>query len=88
MASNTQNGTTNAKVAQLATEKAQLDRTALIGIFGSSNRPGALVRESNGRVTRVGVGDRIDGALVSAIGETRLVLSQRRGTKILELPSS
>ena len=88
MASNGQNGTTNARVAQYATKQAKLDSTTLIGIFGSSNRPGALVRESNGRVTRVAVGDRIDGATVSAIGETRLVLSRRRTTKVLELPSS
>ena len=88
MASNEQTGTTNRKVAALATQQAHLDSTALIGIFGSSARPGALVRQSNGTVLRVTVGDRLGDALVAAIGETRVVLSQRRGTTVLQLPSS
>tara|TARA_R110002049_G_scaffold23545_3_gene83319 strand:- start:34326 stop:34586 length:261 start_codon:yes stop_codon:yes gene_type:complete len=76
------------KVTQLATERAALPRTALIGIFGNSAAPGALVLERGGKVSRVGIGDRVAGGVVAAIGEDALVLSSRSGNKVLRLPKS
>lgn len=75
------------KVTDLATEKADLPRTALIGIFGSEATPGALIREGS-RISRVRVGDQVAGGVVAAIGEGALVLSSRRGNKVLRLPQS
>ncbi len=47
------NGTpTPKKVSDLATEKADLSSTALIGIFGSDSTPGALIREGGGQPPR------------------------------------
>ncbi|SDF39241.1 pilus assembly protein PilZ [Sulfitobacter delicatus] len=74
------------KVTDLATEKADLSRTALIGIFGSEATPGALIREGGGKISRVKVGDQVAGGVVAAIGEGALVLSSRRGNKVLRLP--
>ncbi|APE43895.1 pilus assembly protein PilZ [Sulfitobacter alexandrii] len=73
-------------VADLATTEARLDRTALIGIFGSETAPGALVRTPNGRITRVGLGDTVAGGTVAAIGEGQLVLNVRGRAKALKLP--
>ncbi len=79
---------TPAKVAKLATDQVLLDRTALIGTFGSDANPGALVREGNGTVTRVTVGDKVAGGVVAAIAPDRLVLSRHGKTEVLELPRS
>lgn len=77
---------TPAKVAELATTEARLGRTALIGIFGSASAPGALVRTPNGRIARVGIGDKVAGGTVAAIGEDELVLRMGSRTKALKLP--
>ena len=74
------------KVSDLATEKADLSSTALIGIFGSDATPGALIREGGGKISRVEVGDQVAGGVVAAIGQGTLVLSSRRGNKVLRLP--
>ena len=74
------------KVSDLATEKADLSSTALIGIFGSDATPGALIREGGGKISRVEVGDQVAGGVVAAIGKGTLVLSSRRGNKVLRLP--
>ncbi|EDQ03990.1 hypothetical protein DSM14862_01210 [Sulfitobacter indolifex] len=74
------------KVTDLATEKADLSNTALIGIFGSDSTPGALIREGGGKISRVEVGDQVAGGVVAAIGQGTLVLSSRRGNKVLRLP--
>ena len=81
------NGTpTPKKVSVLATQKADLSSTALIGIFGSDSTPGALIREGGGKISRVEVGDQVAGGVVSAIGQGTLVLSSRRGNQVLRLP--
>ena len=74
------------KVSDLATEKADLSSTALIGIFGSDATPGALIREGGGKISRVEVGDQVAGGVVAAIGQGTLVLSSLRGNKVLRLP--
>lgn len=73
-------------VAQLATQRVRLERLALLGVFGTQVAPAALVREANGDIQRVSVGDRVAGGTVTAIGEDRLVLSRATGQKVLRLP--
>lgn len=80
------NPPTPASVAKIATEKAALSRVALIGTFGSASHPGALVREENGDISRVEVGDTFDGGVVAAIGKDSLVLNRNGATKTLKLP--
>jgi Tfp pilus assembly protein PilP len=75
-------------VAKIATEKAKLDPVALIGIFGSEANLTALVRESNGDITRVTVGSRFNGGVIAAIGDDSIVLSRRGRTKLLKLPQA
>lgn len=73
-------------VAELATQQTHLDRTALIGIFGSEDSPGALVRSPNGRIARVAIGDEAAGGIVAAIGESQIVIAQCGKTRVLKLP--
>ncbi|UWR23722.1 type II secretion system protein N [Sulfitobacter sp. S190] len=77
---------TPAKVKDLATEQARLDRTALIGIFGSSNAPEALIMLPAGKTEKVKVGDSVAGGTVEAIGEDRLVLSRNGNQQVMRLP--
>ncbi|MDF1728145.1 MAG: pilus assembly protein PilZ [Sulfitobacter sp.] len=76
------------KVADLANQEADLDRTALIGIFGSEKAPHALVREGSGEILRVGLGDKVGSRKVAAIGVDHLVLARGSFTKVLRLPKS
>tara|TARA_R110000787_G_scaffold106272_5_gene213923 strand:+ start:119 stop:388 length:270 start_codon:yes stop_codon:yes gene_type:complete len=73
-------------VAKLATEKATLTRTALIGVFGSEANLSALIRGFNGDIARVTVGDSFDRSLVSAISKDSLILARGGKTKVLKLP--
>jgi hypothetical protein len=65
---------TTASVARQATltNAISLRRVNLIGVFGSPSNRRALVRLSSGRIIRVGVGDRVDGGRVAAIGTETL----------------
>ena len=65
---------TTASVARQATltNAISLRRVNLIGVFGSPSNRRALVRLSSGRIIRVGVGDRVDGGRVAAIGQETL----------------
>ncbi len=65
---------TTASVARQATltNAISLRRVNLIGVFGSPSNRRALVRLSSGRIIRVGVGDRVDGGRVAAIGQESL----------------
>ncbi len=76
------------KVAEFATEQAEIPRIALIGIFGTVAAPRALIRRPNGKIDRVAVGDKAAGGIVAAIGEDRIVIAQRSTTKVLQLPQS
>ncbi|PQO22177.1 hypothetical protein C2I36_14325, partial [Rhodobacteraceae bacterium WD3A24] len=77
----------NASVAEQATRVAALDtrQVNLIGVFGAEGARRALVRLSNGRVVRVGVGDRLDGGEVAAIGETELRYVKRGRNLVLRI---
>ncbi|NBD30121.1 MAG: hypothetical protein GVY31_08790 [Alphaproteobacteria bacterium] len=72
-------GPTTTSVARAATEQnaINLRRVNLIGVYGSSNDRRALVRLSNGRYSRVTVGDRLDGGRVRAIGASSLIYVKR-----------
>ncbi len=74
------------KVEELATEAVALERTALIGTFGSAAAPRALVRLPRGQTQTVTVGDRIAGGTVEAIGADALVLSRAGGQRVLRMP--
>ncbi|MEW9922107.1 pilus assembly protein PilZ [Marimonas sp. MJW-29] len=73
---------TPAHVAEKATQSARLPALALIGIFGSENALNALIREKNGTIQRVAVGDRISGQTIAAIGEDRVVLGNGNTLKL------
>jgi hypothetical protein len=78
----------NTSVSQAATETnaINLRRMNLIGVYGNPSNRQALVRLSNGRYVRVGVGDRIDGGRVSAIGESQLRYVKGGRNLTLEIP--
>ena len=86
MATKEKNLPTPKNVAKLATEKASLQRTALIGIFGSDANPSALIRGDGGSIAKVTVGDTFQGSVVSAIGNDSLVLARRGKSRVLTLP--
>ncbi len=80
-------GPTTTSVARAATEEnaINLRRVNLIGVYGSSNDRRALVRLSNGRYSRVTVGDRLDGGQVQAIGPSSLIYVKRGRQITLEI---
>lgn len=80
---------TKASVAQNATQTAALPmgKANVISITGGSNNRTALIRMSNGKITRVRVGDRIEGGTIAAITET--AIHYRKGSTLyaLAMPS-
>lgn len=86
MATKEENPPTPKKVAKLATEKASLSPTALIGVFGSDTNPSALILSDGGNIAKVTVGDTFKGSVVSAINSDSLVLARRGKAKVLKLP--
>lgn len=58
----------------------------LIGVYGKPSSRRALIRLSNGRYKKVVVGDRIDGGVVSAIGEGELRYTKRGRNLVLKMP--
>jgi len=78
---------TSASVARQATEKnvINLRQINLIGLYGSSSNRRALVRLKNGRFIKVGVGDKLDGGQVSAIGTTQLTYKKGARSYTLKL---
>ncbi|MDH2325610.1 hypothetical protein QCN27_01890 [Cereibacter sp. SYSU M97828] len=79
---------TRASVAQQATMVSALDlgRMNVIGISGTSSNRAALIRQSNGRVSRVRVGDRVDGGTVAAITENAVHYQKGGRMLALEMP--
>lgn len=75
-------------VASAATQNGAINlrEMNLIGVSGTSNRRTAIVRMSNGRFLRVGVGDGIDGGQVTAIGENALNYVKNGRTYSLQMP--
>ena len=73
-------------IAEKATQSARLPALALIGIFGSSDAPSALIRDRNGDIQRVSVGDTIANRTVAAIDADRVILARGSQTKTLTFP--
>jgi hypothetical protein len=78
----------NADVARAATQnnELRLRDINLIGVTGSPSDRRALIRLPSGRFVRVGVGDRLDGGRVAAIGETTLQYVRNGRTLTLDIP--
>jgi hypothetical protein len=78
----------NADVARAATQtnELRLRDINLIGVTGTPSDRRALVRLPSGRFVRVGVGDRLDGGRVAAIGETTLQYVRNGRTLTLDIP--
>lgn len=74
------------KVEKHATQEVKLARTALIGLFGSSEAPKALIRLPQGQIQKVGIGDTIAGGVVEAIDSDQLVLSRQGKQQVMRMP--
>ncbi|MEZ5686214.1 MAG: hypothetical protein R3D78_10120 [Paracoccaceae bacterium] len=57
----------------------------LIGLFGSAGNRRALVRMETGKFIKVGVGDRLDGGKVTAIGTDQLTYTKGSRSYTLKL---
>lgn len=79
---------TSADVARAATQRNELRLRDinLIGVTGTPSDRRALIRLPSGRFVRVGVGDRLDGGRVAAIGETTLQYVRNGRTVTLDIP--
>ncbi|SEQ40894.1 hypothetical protein [Thalassovita taeanensis] len=80
----------NATTAQAATQENTLPLTGvtLIGTVIAPSGPTAFVRLARGAVKRVTPGDRINGAIVAAIGEGTLHLQRGSSVTALTMPGS
>jgi hypothetical protein len=78
-------GTASASVAKQATFRnaLNLDKTALIGVYGTPSKRYAMVRSANGRYKKVKVGDRIDGGKIQAITATEV--RYQKGSRLVTL---
>ncbi len=81
-------GNSPRNVATAATQDGALNlrEMNLIGVSGTSSRRTAIVRMSNGRFVRVGVGDGLDGGQVTAIGDSALNYVKNGRTYALQMP--
>ncbi|MBM2291243.1 hypothetical protein JQX09_04955 [Sulfitobacter pseudonitzschiae] len=73
---------------QLATQKnaVRLNQPVLLGIFGSTAAPRAMIRYPNGRIDTVRPGDKTRLGQVVAIGEDVLHVARNGRTEVLRLP--
>lgn len=80
----------SASVAREATVKnaVNLSKLTLIGIFGTEANRHALVRQPNGRLVKVEVGDRLDGGKVVAITATEVRVQKGGQVQTLTLPKT
>lgn len=78
----------NADVARAATQsnEIRLREVNLIGVTGTASDRRALVRLPSGRFVRVGVGDRLNGGRVAAIGASTLQYVRSGRTVTLDIP--
>lgn len=78
---------TNASVAKRATVRNGMDlgEMNLIGLFGSSKSRRALIRMPNGKFVKVGVGDKLDGGKVTAIGTDTISYTKKSRSYTLKL---
>lgn len=65
------------------TKALNLSKLNLIGVYGTPSKRHALIRTSNGRYTKVKVGDKIDGGQVQSIGTNEL--RYVKGSKVMSL---
>jgi hypothetical protein len=79
---------TPSKVIDLATQQVPMPKLALLGIFGSLEDPGALVREGTGQIRRVKLGDPFAGGTIAAISDTAIVVGIGSRAKVLQLPNT
>ena len=86
MTTTTDGTPTPEKVIELATKNAKLERTALIGVFGTEGAFQALIRLPKGDIAKVSVGDSVAGGKIEAIAADRVILSRLGGQKVLSLP--
>ena len=79
---------TPANVAELATSKGGIDMHELtvIGIFGPEAGLKALVRTRRGKISEVGVGDKVEGGTVVAIDPDQLAFRKSGRDMVLTLP--
>ncbi|NEY89407.1 hypothetical protein [Tabrizicola oligotrophica] len=78
-------GTQNGSLAKQATFKnaLALDKTALIGVYGTPSNRYAMIRTSGGRYKKVTIGDSIDGGRVQAI--TASEVRYQKGSRLVTL---
>ncbi|MEO6300334.1 MAG: hypothetical protein ABIV25_15710 [Paracoccaceae bacterium] len=80
---------TSASVAKQATDRHAINtgKLALLGVFGSASQRYAMIRQPNGGVKKIRVGDQIDGGRVAAI-TTNAVQYQKGGRMLtLQMPT-
>lgn len=78
-------GGSKGAVAKQATFKnaLNLDKTALIGVYGTPSKRYAMVRTTGGRYKKVKVGDSVDGGRIQAITATEV--RYQKGSRLLTL---
>jgi len=59
----------------------------LVASYRDTLRPYAIGIRADGAITRLGVGDEIDGAVIEAIEERNLVLTSRGQQQVVPIPS-
>ena len=72
----------NATIANII----ELNRTNLIGVFGTTRNAIALIRLASGRVIKVKVGDQFDGWKVLTIDKDKIKLANGKKQETLRLP--
>lgn len=78
------------KVAELATSSADIPERGLLllGLFGTSEEPRAMIRLTSGRIRTVMPGDLVSGRLVAGINDTSVFLAKNGTTLRLSLPAT
>ncbi|MFL2822977.1 MAG: hypothetical protein ACJZ8A_02430 [Paracoccaceae bacterium] len=64
----------------------ELDRTNLLGVFGSKNKPYALIMLSNGEMLKLSIGDQFLGWRVYGIDQTAVHVQNGKNQEILRIP--
>lgn len=64
----------------------ELDRTNLLGVFGSKNNPYALIMLSNGEMLKLSIGDQFLGWRVYGIDQTAVHVQNGKNQEILRIP--
>ncbi len=80
---------TSPKVAGLATETTVIPRgLILLGVFGTNEKPRALIRLTSGRTRTIMPGDFVSGRLVAGIDETSVHLARGDTLYRLSMPGT